>query len=60
MPTREQMLEANDPICDWMVANVAPEQWTRRSYLELNWMGNSPAELDGELEADMPEIFQRW
>ena len=60
MPTREQMLEANDPICDWMVANVSPEQWTRRSYIELNWMGNPPAELDGELEADMPDIFQRW
>lgn len=60
MPTREHMLEENDPVCDWMVANVSPEQWTRRSYIELNFLGAPPAELGPEEEADMPDIFQRW
>jgi hypothetical protein len=59
MPTREQMLEA-DHTCRWMADHLPPEQWTRKAYLELCYFGHPPEPLDAELEAEVPEMFQRW
>ena len=32
---------------------------TRENYLRLEFLGNPPEELDGELEAELPEKYQK-
>jgi hypothetical protein len=44
----------SDCVLDWMKKSLPPEQWTRETYLHLNWLGNPP-EMMAELEAEMPE-----
>jgi hypothetical protein len=49
----------SDCVLDWMKKHLPPEQWTRKTYLTLAYLGNSPGEpLDPELEAEIPEEFQ--
>ena len=51
--------EMSDSVLDWMKKHLPPEQWTRKRYLTLAYLGNSPDEpLDSELEAEIPEEFQ--
>jgi hypothetical protein len=34
---------------------------TRENYLALAYLGDPPQEpLDAELEAELPEVFQKW
>jgi hypothetical protein len=49
----------SDCVLDWMKKHLPPEQWTRKTYLTLAYLGNPPEEpLDPELEAEIPEGFQ--
>jgi hypothetical protein len=41
-----------NPTVQWMIANSVP--LTRANYLAAAYMGNPPAEIDGELLAEIP------
>lgn len=47
---------ANDAVVDKMLA--AGIEMTRENYLQLAYLGNPPAELSAEEEAELPEQFQ--
>lgn len=46
-----------DAVLEFMKQNGIP--MTREDYLEIAYMGNPPAELDAEEEAQLPEQFRK-
>jgi hypothetical protein len=46
-----------DHVLDYMKKNNLP--LTREKYLEMAYLGNPPAELDAEEEAELPREFQK-
>jgi hypothetical protein len=47
-----------DGTCRLLLALGLP--LTRENYLQLAFAGHPPEELDGEIEAELPEQFQTW
>jgi len=47
-----------DWILEYMKKHNKP--LTREKYLELAYLGDPPAELSAEEEAELPEQFQLW
>ena len=48
----------SDPVLQWRKKHGMP--LTREDYLEVAYMGEIPEDWGPELEAELPEQFQRW
>jgi hypothetical protein len=46
----------NDPVVEWLKKKNIP--LTRRNYLNVAYLGDPPAELSAEEEAELPEEIQ--
>ena len=49
---------SSDYVLEYMKEHGIP--LTRENYLNEAYMGNPPEKLGPELEAELPEQFQRW
>ena len=57
-PTRKQMLETGDSICEYMVKNLPPELWTRERYLQIDRMGII-SEVEVQEENELPDFWRQ-